>query len=310
MDQSKKFIDSYSDEIQNLCEDIGLSFSEVWFLGSDNYSSIPSEISPIFSFEDDYVTRGDEKRASDPYRDYLVKFYGGKCVFCGVNEPQIKARAKKGNKRRKLELDHFLVPFSSNGQLIMGRDNYDDNIPILSNCVVACPNCNSSKGNKNVAEFLKDDHDLLFKILERNAELTLDLRQVFKSKKAISESDSLEILLDKLEINKDEIENELERRYPGGSFQIDIDFSPIGSCVIDAKEIFGHDLAIGYRFQILWHGVLPFDGNESPTIDNYVEGIPCGDPFTAAHSLKDEWKNWLEENPVEDEDDEEYPDPD
>ncbi len=303
-DCSNQFLRQYADEIQLFAEDSGLSFAEVWYIGNNDTSQIRSDISPLFSFTDDDVTRGTEKVAVlEPLREVIVKQYGGKCAYCGKAESEIAIESSPQSKRRKLELDHFLVPFSRNGQLIMGRNHFDENIPILSNCVVACPSCNSRKKDKIVTEFMKGRFDRLFEILTINAELTLKFRETFGVvEQRFDEDTTRRILLENLGIDEERIKMEFGRRYGDVTIEVSMGDEPY---IIDRDIVYGRKTAIGYHFNIIWHGVdnsldcYDLEGNLKE-FNEYIKGEPSGDPFSAAKSLRDEWRKWLDENVPDD----------
>ncbi|MGB3204224.1 MAG: RNA-guided endonuclease IscB [Crinalium sp.] len=74
-------------------------------------------------------------------REYLLEKFNRKCIYCDATDT-------------KLEIEH-LIPKSKGGS---NR---------VSNLGLACRTCNQSKGNRDIAEFLSDQPDLLKRILSK-----------------------------------------------------------------------------------------------------------------------------------------------
>lgn len=92
---------------------------------------------------------GVERRFRGRYITDLYEVFGGACARCG-------------QKQGKLELDHFFIPKSRGGNLMMRhRDGY-----WVSNCLLLCRRCNSNKADKSVDDYFSVEEIEKIKLLQ------------------------------------------------------------------------------------------------------------------------------------------------
>lgn len=99
-----------------------------------------------------------DRKVKRKYADLITNHYENKCACCGY--------------KKKLTLDHYFIPRSQGGSLIMKHSSglYHSNVVLL------CEKCNSDKGSMKPEVFIKDSETLDY-IAEKNSELTEILRK-------------------------------------------------------------------------------------------------------------------------------------